>query len=278
MTSDSRSLKFAEIDNVYQVIWYLLRRKYLKTTIAILALVLFAVALIPSTFWPAEPVLILSGIVIFIYLIFIRIMARRWFMRQFAVANGWQYQIDAPLSSVEGKLFKLGHSRKISDVISGDLAEHPARLFYFKYSRGHGRHRRTYNFTVLEVCFKEVEFPHILLRSCAMPRYSRLSQNETEVPLEQEFQVDFQLFSTVKYEIEALQLFSSEFLRFLKAKSFAFSLELAADRLYIYENKMIVNKWQLQEMLEVANTVHCRLRPVVERLGGHFSALHRYYR
>ena len=54
---------------------------------------------------------------------------------------------------------------------------------------------------------------------------------DVEISLEGTHTKAFRLFSTINYEIETLQIFTSEFLHFLEERASNFSIEFAEKRL-----------------------------------------------
>ena len=122
-----------------------------------------------------------------IYLMILRQKAIVRFIKVFAEENGLEYMKSAPLSSVSGKLFERGTGRSISNVVRAKFKDQDTRLFHYRYQVKQGKNTHTYSFTVWEITFEKTEFPHILLRSRKMPRYSTLHRNEKRVPLEKGF-------------------------------------------------------------------------------------------
>ncbi len=264
----SKDDRLAAIDSIWHLMWQLLWRKYLWLTIVLIAFVLLAVYFSP----PVIPV------VIVFYLAFVFIRARELFFQYFAENKGFQYNRSLSVNEVRGKLFSLGHSRKIRHVVSGKYNDYRIRFFHYQYMTGGGKHQRAHRFTVFEVFFEKINFPHIILQPRSMWMYYLALKGDKRISLEPEFQKSFRLFSKDGYQIETLQIFKPEILRFLKEKSSNFAIEMINDRLYIYDDISVFNKKQLLEMLAVFYKIIDVVSPVSLRLGRDFQVLHDYYR
>ncbi len=205
--------------------------------------------------------------------------AKALFMQEFAERNQLSYKPSIQVDDVVGNLFKVGHSRKITHVLTGSYHGQKARFFYYTYSLGRGRHRRTYRFTITEVFFEKTEFPHILLQAGLIAgRYGKRGENEIKIGLEEEFEKSFDLFARDGYGVEVMQIFSKDFLRFLKEKGSNFSIELKENRIYIYDDVFVKQKKQLQELFEVIGNLFGRIGPLLNRLDNDFAVLHKHYK
>ena len=280
----SKSLDFASIEHTDDVTWYLIWRKYRITTISILTVsILFFVGLILiASKHHLEELFFASFLfpltILFMYYGYVRTKAKKWFMQQFAAVNNLAYQKTLPLSSVKRRLFEVGHSKSITDVVSAKYQDHLLRLFHYHYTRGYGRSSRIYYFTVAELFFEKVEFPHILLQSRTMAKYGTKGKNMQTIPLEENFKKLYRLHATQGYEIEIFQIFTPKVLHFLKETGPHFSIEFADNRLYIYDDLTILNKKQLYEIYEVTQQIFDSIGPLLNRLHDDFAVLHPYYR
>jgi len=222
--------------------------------------------------------LLISIVIFTVYLFYIHSLAKEWFMKKFAAANGMSYQKHAPLSSVNGRSFEKGSPVKMHHVISGEYKDHSVRLFKYESATKRGRYKFKYRFTTFEIVFKEVTFPFILLQSKKSAGFLRLGRNEKEVFLESPFNEQFRLFVTKKYEIEALQIFTPDFLKLLQEKIFDFSIEFSEKRVYIYTRDYLNNKSELQELIDIGHKIFDSTGLLLNRLHSDFRSLHQYYR
>ncbi len=272
-------LEFKDFKSVSGVFFHLVFRRYALVTslfgvfVIVLALFLFAVVefVIFNIFAIFSSILIYAGI--------FAAIAERWFMGNFAKTIGFKYEGSAPLSTVSGKIFEIGSSRSITNVISGEYKGHPFRLFHYKYvQRIDGRRDKTFPFTVMEITFEDIRFPHMALRSRRMPKFFRSGKDELEISLEDEFRSHFQLFCKDNYQIEALQIFNTDTLTLLRDTASDFSIEFADNKVYIYDNIHIRNKKDLHELYEVSEKIFDSIGPLIIRLSGHFDVMHKYFR
>jgi len=214
---------------------------------------------------------------IFIYIVYIYKIAQSIFMEQFAKDNGLDYQKNASIETVYGKLFEIGRSRNIRNVISGMYKNYPMRIFNYNFTVGYGRSSRKYYFTVLELSFEKIYFPHILLRSKEMGLY-QLPVKELKISLEEEFKEDFELFIQRGYEIEAMQIFTPKILRTIKERAAKFSIEFYGKTVCFFDNKKIGKNDDLQELYNVTENVFDSMSPLLDRLHDDFEVLHKYYK
>lgn len=247
-----------------------------KKVILYVALVVFVLLITSNNYYFAILIFIFSFLYVFLNLE----RERRKLLGDFISNNNLSYQDSIPLEEVKGNLFKTNYSAKIKDVINGKYQEHDARFFYFTYTVQQGKNTIVYDFTVLEVFFDKVIFPYIHLLYgnrfgflSNFPKHGKREGNKREVRLEDEFAKNFKLFVKDGYGIEAMQLFSKEFLNFLINEKCDFSIELNQDRMYIYKRYRIGKKEELKEMFETANQAIKKINPLLDRLGNDFSIL-----
>lgn len=235
-------------------------------------------------------------IFIFIYVrhsTWIRREANQIFMSRFADSKGWKYHRDMPVDDLRGALFKMGYHHDVNSVVSGKLHNRAIRVFYYTMDLTEQKEGSyTYGFTVVELSFDGVEFPHthLLFRDNSedfAERFlsdqrqvmkSRRSSNEVELPLDDEFRDSFTLLSKEGYEIEITQIFTPELLRFIKEKGMGFDIELVDDRMYIYEGDFVSSGEQLQEIDWFASEMVRNMGPLIKRLEKDFNVLHQYYK
>ena len=91
---------------------------------------------------------------------------KREFTQQFGASIGFAYSSSADMSSVAGKLFKIGHSQRIYDVLSGTMNGRNSRLFSYQFTVGSGKNSHTYYCTVFETAFSN-NMPDIVLTTKA---------------------------------------------------------------------------------------------------------------
>ena len=74
-------------------------------------------------------------------------------LRSFAAGIGWTYQADAQhlVGRWRGKPFNVGHSRRASHLLAGELEGKQAAAFEYRYTTGHGKNRSTTTYMVCMV-------------------------------------------------------------------------------------------------------------------------------
>ncbi len=229
-----------------------------------------------------DPIFLLVGGVL-AYFGFLSNKAQGLFMKEFANRNDLSYEPSIPVDDVTGNLFKFGNSKKITHVLTGSYRDQKARLFYYTYSALHGKNRKNYRFTVIEIFFEKTDFPYILLqakkgRGMIARRHGKKGENERRIRLEEEFDKNYNLFARDGYGVEVMQIFNEDFLRFLQEENSNFSIELKGNRIYIYDDVLVKKKNQLRELFEVTGKLFERIGPLLNRLENDFAALHGYYK
>ncbi len=81
---------------------------------------------------------------------------------------GWQFSETVPLSWIPNlerfTLFNQGHSKSLNNVMYGELEGMKAALFDYYYVVGHGKHRSTYNQSVVYFEPRDLSLPFFSLR------------------------------------------------------------------------------------------------------------------
>jgi hypothetical protein len=217
--------------------------------------------------------------IILLYFFYYTNQAKALFFKNLAKKNNFQYEKTIFFSDLKGNLFKCLYIRSIKNVL---VARHKGKkACLFSYVIEHNNVMSC--FTVLEIFFNDISFPHTLLEYQRIPllRQSKINQrreNEIKINLEEEFNKDYALYIKDGYGIEAMQIFSQEFLSFLMKEKSNFSIELSEDRLYIYTSKEIGKKHELQEFINTANEITERINPLLKRLKNDFKVLNEAYK
>ena len=188
-------------------------------------------------------------IIPFLIIIFVQNKFRKNFWKEFAEVNNWEYQDISPENffdfSFKGNIdneesllmFKEGHSRIISNKISGKIKDRDFKIFCYQFTIGAGKNSRTYHFTVFSFKYYG-KFPHIYLNK----KGNTWNINGgNQIPLPQEFENKFSLYAPRKYEIEALEIFTIEVLLKLLQKEFCYDVELINQEIFIFTDGQINN-------------------------------------
>lgn len=269
-----------EFKSVHQIVKRLVFKDYRFITIAIgILCVVFSVIFIKISF---VPFFVLPMVTIGIYVSILYRNADRIFMREFAKINNLSYSSTANITSVTGRLFNVGHAKVISNVLSDTYNGHLFRLFNYQYTVGSGKNSHTYMFTICEVAFPQTKFPYILLQSRKMSKFG-LSEffgrdRDVEIPIEEDFKKNFKLFTRLEYEIEALQIFSHDILRLLQEQAYRFSIEFSGNKMYVYDDKIIRNQKELEEIFIVTRKMIDSSGPLLNRLHDDYASLNEAFK
>jgi len=196
------------------------------------------------------------------------------FYRQFALANGFTYARSGYVPGLTGSLFRIGRPHKPEDIVSGDFAGHPIKLFNYSYTKGSGKHQITYHATVLQITHDH-ELPPLLL-TLDWEYWGGLSPvfpDARKISTEGDFDKTFDLYVRQKYEIEALQVFTPDFMEIYRERWKQFSLDFDGDKIFIYSRNYIVDKKYLQEMYDLARHLINKLEPVLLRMQSSVNAM-----
>lgn len=168
--------------------------------------------------------------------------AHRKFMEQVAHALGCTYRKDGGLGSVSGQLFSIGHSRRITNVISGTQQGLPIRIFNYMTTIGGGKHKKTLAYTVFETTYPH-ELPDIILTSTnsfwvgsqAVPNIA----NRTTLSFEGDFSKKFRVSVRKEFEIEAYQIFTPVVMHHLLETYTDLNFELHNNTFYIFQHTFL---------------------------------------
>jgi hypothetical protein len=181
---------------------------------------------------------------------------KREFTQQFGASIGFAYSPSADMSSVNGKLFKIGHSQSIYDVLSGIMNDRSSRLFSYQFTIGGGKNSHTYYCTVFETAFSN-NMPDIVLTTKASAFFGGLLgfdlfDGSEHIKLEGDFNKYFTLKVPKGYETEAYQIFPPNVMADLIDKANDLNFEFNGNKLYIYTTSLILVRKKLQAMFDLA--------------------------
>ena len=185
------------------------------------------------------------------------------FYQQFARANGFSYQKKGWLENRQGAIFKVGHSAAMENIVSGQLNNLPINLFNYHYTVGSGKSAQTFQKTILELGLTTLTPPMLLLvdwHGFGDDISDNNIKNVSKISLSESLEKHFNLFAERKFEMEALQIFTPDFLNLIYEKYKQFSLDFCGSKLYVYSSGVIAKKAELDLMVEF-------LKILTERLG-----------
>ena len=233
------------INSVYEQAWLEINRNKKKWILWIIFLFLFS-----FLFVGLNAGVIFLPLVFFIgsLLIFMK-RVREKFWRQFAEKKRWNYIGEKDVSDEKALMLNEGHNTVITNLIEGGMTGRGFRMFEFKFTVGHGKHKRDYHYTAFGFKFKG-RFPHLYLNSFSNG-YNVFGKG-THIDLGFPFESKFRLYSPEEYEIEALQVFTPDVLEYLLDEDWPYDVELVGQELLIFRYGLINSVDDLEARFEQA--------------------------
>ena len=198
------------------------------------------------------------------------------FMRQFAEANGYTFSPrGGSVEALDGTLFRLGSfgGQVIRDTVSGQYLGNPISLFDYQYATGGGKHKEVHFYTVFQLQF-DTAMPDLLLEKKDIFSSDILLGHLPEhIKLEGDFNKYFSLSIKKGYEIEALEIFTPDVMEELEERCKNLSIEIINSHLFIYDNKIVRTKAELDALYDVAQYFVQHIGPVLARMKGSTEAV-----
>lgn len=159
-------------------------------------------------------------------------------IKKFCTDNQFDFQPNGGSGGKKGSLFNRGHSRSVSNKISGVYSDCDFSVYDYRYSEGTGKHRRTYNFGVAEMTLKR-QFPHVLVDNKRDGSVGGLEFDRSQIlELEGDFNNFFTVYGPKEYEIEVLQVLSPSVMSSMLDMHESFDIEIIGDKMFIYNRGM----------------------------------------
>ncbi|MFN4181362.1 MAG: hypothetical protein ACK4FA_01550 [Candidatus Paceibacteria bacterium] len=212
-------------------------------------------------------ILIFSGIALGIILQ----IKRKKMLKRFALEHGYNYLGSGSVESLPSLYLQVGHSRRVSHVISGSIEKHPVRFFDFRSIIGHGKHKRHVTFSVCEL-----KYDANLRRFLILSRQMRFGPGNLydgfqngfgrEIKMEGDFHKYFKVYVPEDYEIEVFQIFTPDIMvKFIDlAKGFTF--EFVDDKILVYTRGLIYKKETMEKIHELARMLVSEFAQKIKRI------------
>ncbi len=216
----------------------------------------------PRAFGFIAPVFIFLGLYVYVHS-----KVHHEFMQQFAAANGYGYQKISSLDGLSGAVFNIGHSRSVQDFITGEYQGNKFALFNYSYVTGGGKTSETHNNTIFQVPCPNPLPPILLVAGIRF--FSNLRPNfpDSEIlKLEGDYNKYFTLYTRKEFEIEALEIFTPDFMGKTKDDYKEFSIEFSGQQMYIYYSAFIETKDELQKMFNLIKYLIVKIEPLAQRM------------
>lgn len=139
--------------------------------------------------------------------------------KQFAQDNGWLVG-PAPLAQavVPPTIASRGHSRKMSDVISGVFSGNVFKSYVYTYTVGSGKNSTTHTQTILQVVLQKA-LPSFLLDSSQTSVIHGMPNNFVHISLEGNFDDSFKLYAPKEATTDVLSVISPDVMQTLIQKN-----------------------------------------------------------
>lgn len=198
-----------------------------------------------------------------------RIRLRHQFLERVAGALGLAYAPTADARSVTSRLLSVGHSQRMTDVMSGMYEGHSLRIYDFARTIGYGKGSHTDFYTVFELSFDK-NLPEIGLYARGTDIFGLDSTGSSAdgqaVQLEGDFGQYFVLRAPKDYEMETRVIFQPDLMALLVDRFKQFDIELFQNKLYLFRAPLST-KEEFSRMYDLADALYDKLAPLVREVG-----------
>jgi hypothetical protein len=261
-----------ENKNVNEIVKQLVKTKYKRT--GILCVGFFFLVGLVGTIYVSQmshvfnPAPLFFGLVpSLLFFLFVYIKAQEAFFKEYAQKLGFIYKGKGNAQHFSGSLFSIGHSRRVTHLIVGDILKHNTQIFSYQYVTGSGKHRQTHSFQIFEITFdKSLPFFTLKEKMLFFSPINISTTHSTNIKLEGNFNTFFDLEVEKEFEIELLQIFTPDLMHELCEKWKHLSIESIENKVYIYENRAVNATKELDSMFDLAG----RFIKSIENLGPSF--------
>ena len=225
---------------------------------------------------------------LFLFLIYVYFSAGRRFIVQFAAANNFTFKNHEKPRKEPGTLFRVGHSRRMRNIVAGTYAATPFRFFSYTFTKGSGKSQANFAYSVFTIQ-TPAKLPSIFL---ANKKHRNFANNiflvlelfgpfqgahaPKKVGLEEGWSDTLELRAPEDYEIEALQLFNGKVCTALKdyflETRLAATIEFADDQLYIYVEGAADTAAKLSAIYSLAALIITECLPELQKMRGGLEA------
>lgn len=226
-----------------RMVWWLVIALAVLTAIGIRGIMTFNFFII-SGYYQLIPFLI---VVLIAYIVHKLTVYQKYFWQGFAKKMGWSYKERDNLTEEKGLMFRQGHARSTTNIITGILDSRPLRLRTYSFQVGSGKASSTYAYTVYTLRFKG-RFPHLYLDH---RRDGFGLQVGVRLPVPREFEDSFFLYAPEEYEIEALAVFTPDVFAGMLDHKLYYDLEFIDQELHIYIDQLAYEDAMVEKHLAI---------------------------
>lgn len=194
---------------------------------------------------------------------------------RFAHDNSWSYERESKQVLHQGMIFQIGHSRRVTNVISCTGTDQVIgfELGEYTYTVGSGKNRRTYWWTY---CCVELDrhVPHMVLdaqhnnvRLFGRDLISNLPatfRKDQVISLEGDFDKYFTLYAPTEYKRDAYYIFTPDLMARLIDTSRAYDAEVIDNRIYFYapsagRQRLLLEPNAMYQWLRIIDTIGTKI-------------------
>jgi hypothetical protein len=179
---------------------------------------------------------------------------RRLMLKQTAQMMGWTYLPFAELSMIPNLasyyLFSQGHSKKIENMMYGEIDGGRAAVFDYYYVTGSGKNRSTHNQTVVYFQSRQLQLPLFSLRpeNVFHKVFGALGYQDIDFAQRPDFSKRYLLRGQDEQNIR--QVFSDRVLAFFETNPQRISTDAGADQLFFYQENVPVAPQNVRQFVE----------------------------
>jgi hypothetical protein len=194
-------------------------------------------------------------------------------MHQFASDNAMTYVENMPYDGRPGVIFREGHSRVLSDILTAQNRSFD-EIANYRYSVGSGKNETTYYYGVITIRLPR-KLPNIVLDS--KKNNSIFGSNlpvgfsaDQKLELEGDFNNYFTLYAPAQYKTDALYIFTPDVMQALVDAAQNYDCEIIDDTLHLYShNALMFNQKTLEDILHISGLIK---KEVVEQVDNYADA------
>ena len=157
----------------------------------------------------------------------------------------------------------------VSNIVEGLWGGHPIRLYNYQYSIKQGKNESTYAYTIFRTTLDK-QMPRIYLDAHGKGNWKAagwLREGLRRISLESnDFEKIYGLYMQEGGHIPTLQIFTPDLMEKFIHLPKHFDVEIVDNNLYIYKEKYIGKKKDLEEMYGVAKILIENIRNITERM------------
>jgi hypothetical protein len=197
------------------------------------------------------------------------------FVAQVGKTLGFSYERKGDLNTVSGEFFKVGHSKRMYDVLLGTYKGKGMRIYTYRYTVGYGKTARTYTNTVYEL-ESGTELPHVVMNLQEAPLFmSGMERVELEGNFNKRFSVDVEKGK----QMEVREILQPDVMAELYDSFGGYTIEFMGNNIYVIEIGPLWHREKFLSLFKLVDTLFDKLIPELNAMaaGKKISAMPQNY-